>query len=254
MPAANTRFRADDTMMSRAWHTETMSPRMLKVLSTLAVQGALPALIADYDRATGTRIACDFAPTNGLLARIQAGEAADVALLTRSALDELETAGVIAAGSIVDIALSDVGIAVKAGAPKPDISSVAALKATLLATQSIAYSRIGASGVFFAGLIERLGIADAVNAKATIIPTGFTAALAASGEVELAVQQISELMMVPGIEVVGPLPRGAESITMFSGGILASSSHTELTAAFLAHLRSPRAVAALNAAGLRAAP
>ena len=226
----------------------------LKVLSTLAVQGALPALIADYDRGTGTRLACDFAPTNGLLLRIQAGEAADVALLTRSALDELETAGVIAAGSIVDIALSDVGIAVKAGAPKPDISSVAALKATLLATQSIAYSRIGASGVFFAELIERLGIANEVNAKATIIPTGLTAALAASGEVELAVQQISELMMVPGIEVVRPLPRGAESITMFSGGILASSSHTELTAAFLAHLRSPRAVAALNAAGLRAAP
>jgi molybdate transport system substrate-binding protein len=147
-----------------------------------------------------------------------------------------------------------VGIAVKAGAPKPDISSVAALKATLLATQSIAYSRIGASGVFFAGLIERLGIADAVNAKATIIPTGFTAALAASGAVELAVQQISELMMVPGIDVVAPLPAGAESVTMFSGGILARSSRTELAAAFLAHLRSQHAVAALNAAGLRAAP
>jgi molybdate transport system substrate-binding protein len=225
----------------------------LKVLSTLAVQGALPALIADYERAVSTRVTSEFAPTNGLLARIRAGEAADIALLTRGALDDLETAGTIAAGSIVDIALSEVGVAVKAGAPKPDISSVAALNAALLATQSIAYSRIGASGVFFAGLIERLGIADAVNAKARIIPTGFTAELAASGEVELAVQQISELLMVPGIEVAGPLPAGAESITMFSGGILARSSHTELAAAFLAHLRSQRAVAALTAAGLRAA-
>ena len=226
----------------------------LRVLSTLAVQGALPALIADYERAASAAVACDFAPTNGLLARIHAGEAADVALLTRNALDDLATAGVIAEGSIVDIALSEVGIAVKAGAPKPDISSVAALKATLLSARSIAYSRIGASGVFFAGLIERLGIAEVVNAKAAIVPTGFTAALAASGAVELAVQQISELMMVPSIEVVGPLPPGAESVTMFSGGILASSSHTELAASFLAHLRSQRAVAALEAAGLRAAP
>jgi molybdate transport system substrate-binding protein len=226
---------------------------MIKILSTLALQGPLPALVADYERASVVSVACEFAPTNALLSRIRAGEAADVALLTRSALDDLATVGVIAAGSIVDIARSEVGIAVKAGAPKPDISSLAALKAALLATQSIAYSRIGASGVFFAGLIERLGIADAVNAKANIIPTGFTATLAASGAVELAVQQISELMMVPGIDVVAPLPAGAESITMFSGGILARSSQTERAAAFLAHLRAQRAVAAFNAAGLRAA-
>jgi molybdate transport system substrate-binding protein len=226
----------------------------LKVFSTLALQGALPALIADYERANGIRVTCEFAPTNGLLARINAGEAADVALLTRGALDDLETAGMVAAASIVDIALSDVGIAVKAGAAKPDIATMESLKATLLAARSIAYSRIGASGVFFAGLIERLGIADTVNAKAVIIPTGFTAALVVSGEVELAVQQISELMMVPGIEVVGPLPPEAESVTMFSGGILARSAQHARAAEFLAHLRSRRAREALNATGLRAAP
>lgn len=226
---------------------------MISVLSTLAVQGALPSLIDDYGHATGTTIKCEFAPTNGLLARLAHGQNADVALLTRAALDALVEQGVIVPGSVVDIALSDVGIAVRAGAPKPDISSIDDLKRALLAARSIAYSKIGASGVFFAGLIERLGIAETVDAKAIIIPTGFTAELAAKGEAELAVQQVSELMMVPGIEVVGPLPPGAESVTMFSGGVLQGSKQREAGTAILAHLRSPPAQVALRAAGLRPA-
>ena len=130
----------------------------------------------------------------------------------------------LAPDSVADVAVSLVGVAVKAGAARPDISSVEALKAALLQAKSIAYSRIGASGVFFAELIQRLGIADEVNAKATVIPSGFTAELAARGEVELAVQQVSELMLVPGIDIVGPLPPGAESVTMFTAGVLAGSA------------------------------
>ena len=176
-----------------------------------------------YERAASTKVDVGFAPTNGLLARIAAGEAADIAILTRAAVDDLAAkGGVLIPGSVADVAISLVGIAVKADAPRPDISSVEALKATLLAATSIAYSRIGASGMFFAGLIQRLGIADEVNAKATIIPSGFTAELAARGEVELAVQQVSELMLVPGIDVVGPLPPAAESVTMFSAGVFAA--------------------------------
>ena len=106
-----------------------------------------------------------------------------------------------------------VGLAVKAGAPKPDIGTAEALKATLLAAQSIAYSRLGASGVFFAELIERLGIAEAVNAKATIIPSGLTGALVARGEAQMAVQQLSELMAVPGLDIVGPLPASLQTPT-----------------------------------------
>jgi molybdate transport system substrate-binding protein len=121
------------------------------------------------------------------------------------------------------LALSHIGMAVKAGAPRPDISTLAALQATLLAAPSIAYSGAGASGLFFAGLLERLGIAEAVNAKATIIPQGFTAALAARGEVALAIQQISELMAVEGVDILGKLPPEANTGAIFSAGLFAGA-------------------------------
>jgi ABC-type molybdate transport system substrate-binding protein len=143
---------------------------MLRLLSTRAVQGALPALIPGFEQAAGMQVAIDFSPTNALLARIMEGDRADVAILTREGVDELAALGILDGGSAVDLVRSMVGLAVKAGAPKPDIGTAETLKAALLATGSIVYSRLGASGVYFAGLIERLGIADAVNAKATIIP------------------------------------------------------------------------------------
>ncbi len=151
---------------------------------------------------------------------------------------------------MTDIAISHVGIAVRAGSPKPDISSVDALKAVLLAAKSIAYSRIGASGVFFAELIRRLGIADAVNAKA-IITAGLTGEVVARGEAELAVQQISELMQVRGLDIVGPLPPGAESITMFSTGVFSASAQADAARQLIAAFRSPDAGKALVAAGLQ---
>jgi len=227
--------------------------RTLKILSTLAVQGALPALVARYEATTGIRVDVLFAPTNGLLGRIAAGEAADLAILTRAAIDDLAAKGVLLPESVADVAVSRVGIAVKSGAAKPDISSVGALKVALLQARSISYSKIGASGVFFAELIERLGISDAINAKATIVPSGLTAELAARGEVELAVQQVGELMLVPGIDVVGPLPAGAESVTMFSAGVLASSPRPEAALELMAYLRSSDAAQALGAAGLQPA-
>ena len=141
-----------------------------------------------------------------LLTRIKGGERADAAILTREGIAELAAAGILDGGSAVDLVRSRVGLAVRAGAPRPDIGTAEAFKAALLAARSISYSRLGASGVFFAGLIERLGIADAVNAKATVIPTGLTAEPVARGEVEMAIQQVSELKAVPGVDVVGPLP------------------------------------------------
>jgi molybdate transport system substrate-binding protein len=223
----------------------------LQVLSTLAVQGALPSLVQRFQASEGCKVEVAFAPTNALLARIAAGELADIAILTRSAIDELARKGILARGSIADIAISRVGIAVKAGAARPDVSTVAALTAALLDAKSIAYSKIGASGVFFAELIERLGIADAVNAKAVITPGGFTAELAARGDVELAVQQVSELMMVPGVDIAGAFPAGAESVTMFSAGIFATSRQAEAARRLLAYLRSKDAAKAVSAAGLQ---
>jgi molybdate transport system substrate-binding protein len=223
------------------------------VLSTLAVQGALPVLIARFERSAEAKVATDFAPTNGLLSRIKAGEMADVAILTREGIDELVGLGILESVTVVDLVRSLVGIAVRAGARKPDIGTPDALQRALLEAQSIVYSRIGASGVFFARLIERLGIADAVNAKATIIPSGLTGELAARGEVELAVQQLSELMLVPGLDIVGPLPAALQTPTTFSAAVFANSAGASLAHEFLEALSSSEAAAAFRAAGLEPA-
>jgi molybdate transport system substrate-binding protein len=226
---------------------------MLKILSTLAVQGALPVPIARFEAAAGAKIMTDFAPTSGLLARIEAGEAADAAILTRGGIDALVRRGVLDGSTVVDLVRSLVGIAVKAGAPKPDIATPEALVHALLEARSIAYSGTGASGVYFAGLIERLGIAQAVNAKAIILPGGLTGELAARGEAELAVQQLSELRMVPGIDIVGPLPASLQAPTMFSAAVFADSGNAGLAQALLRELASPEAAAAYAAAGLEPA-
>lgn len=225
----------------------------LRILSTLAVMGAMPRIAKACQAATGMTLETEFSPTVALLERLRGGAEADIAILTAGGIDEMIGEGRIRPGTRTDVALSFVGIAVKAGAPKPDISSVEAFRSALLAARSIAYSRIGASGIYFAGLIERLGIADAVTAKATIVATGFTAEQAASGAVELAVQQISELMVVPGIEVVGPLPPEVQSVGTFSAGLLTTSRQPEQAAALLRYLASPAVAPLLRAAGLEPA-
>jgi molybdate transport system substrate-binding protein len=213
----------------------------VKVVSTLGLMGAARELAPRYERMAGTRIAADFAPTARLVERIRAGEAADVAILTAAGIDELTGEGTLARGSRVDLARSVVGVAVRAGAPRPDIGSAEAFTRALLGAGSLAYSRAGASGIFFAALVQRLGIADQVNAKATVIPSGLTGELAARGEVELAVQQVSELMEVPGIDVVGPLPPELQEVTVFSGGLFAASPRRTAGMALLRFFASAEA-------------
>ncbi|HEU4381647.1 MAG TPA: substrate-binding domain-containing protein [Hyphomicrobiaceae bacterium] len=222
----------------------------IRIFSTLAVQGAMPALAADYHKHTQTVLKIVFAPTNGLLARIEAGERADVAIMTREGALQLAERGVLLADSVVDVARSYVGLAVRAGTAKPDIASPQALKAALLNAQSIAYSRLGASGIFFVRLIEQLGIAQEVDAKATVIPSGFTAELAARGDVQLAVQQVSELMLVPGVDIVGPLPIALQQPAMFSAGVFANCADAQPAARFVEFLASSTCAPALQAAGL----
>jgi molybdate transport system substrate-binding protein len=220
---------------------------MIRLLSTLAVMGAMRDLLPMHRAATGVEVEADFAPTAALLERLRGGEAADVAILTAQGIDDLIGEGIIQPGTRTDIAVSFVGIAVKAGAPKPDLGSVEALKAALLGARAVAYSRIGASGLYFAALLQRLGIADAVNARAVIVPSGFTAERLVSGEADLAVQQISELLVVPGIEVAGPLPPAVQTAAMFSGGLLSAS---DAAAGLLAFLASAAAAPVLREAGL----
>jgi len=222
----------------------------VRVLSTLALMGAVRRLAGRYQAAAGVRIDADFAPTLGLLDRLRGGETADVVILTKQALDELAAKGTVVAETCVDLARSYVGIAVKAGADHPDIATVAALRATLLGAKSVAYSRIGASGIFFAQLIERIGIAHLINARAKIVPSGLTAALLVAGEAELAVQQLSELMQVDGVELVGPIPRELQTAAVFSAGRLAASVKAVQSDALLKYLASAEVAPVLRAAGL----
>jgi molybdate transport system substrate-binding protein len=196
----------------------------LRLFSTLAVMGLLREMLPGLEAAAGRRIAAEFAPTAALLRRIEAGEAADLAILTGEAVAAMTADGRMLPGSRRDLCISLIGMAVRAGAPRPDIATPESCRAALLGARSIAYSRAGASGIFFAGLIERLGIAEAVNAKATVIPQGLTAELAARGEAEIAIQQVSELMAVPGIDIVGPLPEALNTRAVFSAGLFAAEA------------------------------
>lgn len=226
----------------------------LRLVSTLAVMGAMRDLAALYETGTGHAIDADYAPTVALQRRLRGGEAADVAILTAQGIDDLIREGLIRAGTRTDVAVSLIGIAVKAGAPRPDIASVGAFRAALLAARSVAWSRIGASGIYFAALIRRLGIEAEVIAKAVIVPSGFTAERVASGEAELAVQQISELLVVPGIDVVGPLPAEIQTAATFSAGLLTKSVQSEDAASLLRFLASAQAGPILRRSGLEPAP
>ena len=222
----------------------------IRVLSTLALKGAVHSLAGQYQAAGGMRIDADFAPTLALLERLRSGESADVVVLTREGLEEVVRQGRVVAESCVDLARSWVGIAVKAGALHPDISTEATLRTALLGARSVAYSRLGASGILFAKLIERLGIASDINGRAVIIPQGFTAEKLVTGEADLAVQQISELKQIEGIEVVGPIPRELQTPAVFSAGRMAATNKPDQADRLLRFLASPEVAPALCASGL----
>ncbi len=226
---------------------------MIRVLSTLAVKGAMQDLAALFLSQTGVGIDIDYAPTVGLLPRLHGGEHADIGILTAQGIDDMIAAGIMRPGSRVDAARSYVGVAVKAGSPKPDIRSVEAFKAAILAARAVCYSKIGASGIYFAGLIERMGIADQVNARAVVAATGFTAERLVSGEADLAIQQISELLVIPGIEVIGRLPAEIGTTAIFSAGVMTVSKQPEQATAFTRFLASPEAAPVLRRSGLEPA-
>jgi molybdate transport system substrate-binding protein len=223
---------------------------VLRVLSTLAVKGAFAELAARFQAAGGARIDADFAPTLALLDRLRRGEAPDVVILTREGLSEMLGEHLVAAASYVDIAKSWVGIAVKAGRAHPDISTDAALRTALVQARAVAYSRIGASGILFAELIARLGIAHIVNAHAVVIPQGLTAERLLTDEADLAVQQISELKQVAGVEVVGPIPRELQVPAVFSAGCMMATDKVVPAEQFLKFLQSHEAASVLREAGL----
>jgi molybdate transport system substrate-binding protein len=217
----------------------------MKVLSSIAVQPAVEALLPRFIAETGIRpdIEWNTAPT--FVKRLQAGETADLVILNRAGMDTMQRDGRIA--SEVTLASSPAAMAVKAGAPHPDISTGEALKRTLLAARSLSYTDPaagGASGIHFAKVIEKMGIAAEVNAKNRFPPAGGLSGLfLPTGEVEIAIQQIPELSQVPGIEIVGPLPAPYDLVTVFVAGIEKSSTKVKEAQAFIDFLRTPTAIA-----------
>ncbi|MCK1385179.1 substrate-binding domain-containing protein [Bradyrhizobium sp. 21] len=222
----------------------------IRLLSTLGLMGAMRSLSSTFEAAHDIHVDSDFAPTLALLKRLRDGEAADLVILTREGLDEMIGEGRVVAGTTADLARSFVGIAVRAGQAHPDIATEAALRKTLLAARSVAYSRLGASGVYFAQLIVRMGIAAEINTKADIVEQGFTAERLVSGEAEFAVQQISELKQVGGIEVVGPIPHDLQTPAVFSAGRIAGAKHADAADRLLRYLASPEVVPVLRQSGL----
>lgn len=223
----------------------------LTVLSTLAVERALNLyLLPAFTRQEGEAPEVSWNPTTVLMDRIRAGERADAIILIDGPMAELVRDGIVVEGSVRPVAIARIGVAVAPGAPVPDLGDVHALKAALLAARSVAYSRTGASGIHFANLIERLGVAGAVNARATIIPEGFTARKIVTGEADLAIQQVSELMTVDGIHIAGELPEGAQLQTAFSAAVFKDAADPEAAGRFVDFLVSAEARAAYLAGGL----
>jgi len=222
----------------------------LNVLSTMALRNALKELIPAFTAASGVQIELEYGATAHLSERIRAGMRGDLLLAVAGSVDELIGEDILKTGSRVDLASSDVAMAVALLAPVPDISSQDAFIATLKAARSIAFSKQGASGMYFASLIKRLGLDEEVRAKATVLPEGLTGALVAKGEVELAVQQMSELMQVPGINIFGKLPAAVQQSTVFSAGVFKESSQGVAITALIQFLQTRDAKRAFEQQGL----
>jgi molybdate transport system substrate-binding protein len=227
----------------------------IKVMISGGLTAAYRELVPQFEAATGNKVVTAFGPSMGttekaIPVRIARGEPVDVLIMVGTALDGLIKQGKVASGSKVDLVRSPIGMVVRAGAPKPDIGSVEALKRTLLAAKSIAYSD-SASGVYVATeLFQRLGIADQVKGKATMIPAEPVAAVVARGEAEIGFQQVSELLAIPGVDFVGQLPSEVQKITMFSAGIATAAKVPVAGKALIAFLASSTAAPVLTKSGL----
>jgi molybdate transport system substrate-binding protein len=218
-----------------------------------SLRGTLGELIPQFERASGHTVAISYDPAKVMMERIARGETADLAILGGSAIADLVRDGKIAAGSKRTIASCGIGVAVLAGAAKPDIGSLEAFRKALLAARSVAWTQEGASGIHFSKLIERLGIAETMNAKAVRRPGGLIGELVAARQAELAVQQIPELMAVPGIELVGPLPEAIQMTTVSAAGIFTTAREPAAAQALLDFLTTPASARVFKARGLEPA-
>ena len=232
--------------------TGTAGAAEIKVLSAGAVRAIVTELAQAFEKDTGHTVTLAFG-TVGVTRKRLAEEPADVVIMTDVAIDESSAQGAVVAGSRNDIARTGMGVGVREGAPRPDISTPDAFKQALLAARSLTYvdpAQGATSGIHFAGLLQKFGIADAVKPKTTLVPGGYPAELVAKGEVEMVVHQISEIVPVRGVTLVGPLPKDVQKVTTYSAGIAKKAATPETARAFVAFLTSPAMKPKFVAAGL----
>ncbi len=236
-----------------------MSGIEIKVVSTTAMKTVFEELAPAFERATGNRASVELGPSLRLEKELGDGKAADVAIVSRNGIKDLETRGRVAAGSAVHIADSTIGIAVAKGAPKPDISTPENFKRAMLAAKSIACSKPvggGASGVHLAKVFEELGITAAMQAKSHYGAGGaggLAGLVVLRGEAEIGIQQMAELMAVAGIDIVGPLPRELQSVTPFVAGVSTNAGDRKAAQALIQFLTTPEAKRVIKAKGLEPA-
>lgn len=227
----------------------------VRVMISGGLTAAYKELVPEFERATGHKVVTSYGPSmgttqNAIPVRLERGEPADVLIMVGYALKDLADKGKVVVGSSVDLVKSPIGVAVKAGAPKPDISSADALKRALLAAKTIAYSD-SASGVYVSTeMFQKLGIAEEMKDKARKVPATPVGEIVAHGDAEIGFQQISELKPVAGIEIVGPLPAELQKITVFSAGIAAVSKEQEAGRTLIKFLASPGARDAITKSGM----
>ena len=225
----------------------------INVVSTQATQEAYLELVARFEKATGHKVKTVFTGTLNVQKRLADGEPYDLIIMAGPAIDDQIKLGKAVAGSRVDFAQSGTGLAVRKGAPKPDIGSPEALRKTLLAAKSIGYST-GPSGLYMLSVFEKLGIADQVKGKLKQTPSGvFVGTLIATGETEIGFQQISELVHFAGIDYVGPLPGELQRMTVFSAGIHAGAKQAEAARALVKFITAPAAASVIRKHGLEPA-
>jgi molybdate transport system substrate-binding protein len=222
----------------------------IRVLSTHAAFEVLSELGPRFERTTGHRLSIGYDPANVIKRHIDGGAAFDVVIVTRPVIDDLAKQGKIIPDTCIDIGRSGLGVAVRKGAAKPDIGTIEAFKRTLLAAKSVVRSKDGTSGLYFEKLLDRLGIAEAMRGKIRLGPSGRVAELVASGEAEMAVQQVAELLPVTGAEFVGPFPPELQLYTVFSAGVGTAAKNRETAKALIDFLTAPSAAALFKAKGL----
>lgn len=227
-----------------------MTTAEIRILSTHAALDVLNELGPNFERANGCRLSFGYDPAKAVKRQIKNGASFDVAIVTRPVFDDLAAQGKMLAETRADIGRSGLGLSVRKGATKPDISTTEAFKRALLAAKSVVRSTEGTSGIYFEKLLDRLGIAEAMRNKIVLGPSGRVAELVARGQAEMAIQQVPELLPVTGAHYVGPFPPELQLYSEFCAGVATASQHREAAKAFIATLTTPAAVALFTVAGL----